>query len=432
MRANFWNSFYGITAFGESHGTAIGVVLEDVKPGIDFPIDSIQQALNERKPGNKKFSSPRKEPDKITIISGVLDGKTTGMPICLLVYNQDAKPKDYSHLENLFRPAHADFSWYKKFKIFDHRGGGRASGRETISRVAAGAAVEKILGNIKISAYPIQIGKFKATNFDFPSNSLLWPDSGNLSDLENYLQQIAKSGNSIGGIVEMKISNIPSGLGDPVFEKLDANLSKAIISLGSVKGIEFGKGFDLSNLTGKEANDEITSDTWLSNNCGGILGGVSTGEEIILRFVVKPTPSINIPQKTITKDGKNIRFSSGGRHDTIIIPRLIPAAKAMVKLVLADAISHQKLISNQNLNINDFREAFDKIDEDILLALHRRKELSKQIGKWKKQQNIQIEDKERELRLFKDLLEKSKILGVDSQMVKQIWEIIIKDSKQQQ
>jgi chorismate synthase len=395
-------------------------------------LDSIQKALDERKPGNKKFSSSRKEPDNITIISGILDGKTTGMPICLLVYNQDANSKDYSHLEDIFRPAHADFSWYKKFKIFDHRGGGRASGRETISRVAAGTAVEKILGDIKISAYPIQIGKFKATNFDFPPNDLLWPDAGNLSNLENYIKEIAKSGNSIGGIVEMKIINAPSGLGDPVFEKLDANLSKAIISLGAVKGIEFGKGFGFADLTGKEANDEISSDTWQSNNCGGILGGVSTGEEIILRFIVKPTPSINILQKTITKDGKNRQFSSGGRHDTIIIPRLIPAAKAMVKLVLADAISHQKLISSQELIIDDFREAFDKIDEDILLALHRRKELSKQIGKLKKKQNQQIEDKDREKKLFNALLEKSKILGLNNSMVMQIWEKIIEDSKQQQ
>jgi len=432
MRANHWSSYYGVTSFGESHGVAMGVVLEDVKPGIDFPIKTIQAALEERRPGTGKFSTTRNEPDKLEIISGVLEGKTTGMPICLLIYNKDAKSCDYSHLADLFRPAHADFSWYKKFKIFDHRGGGRASGRETISRVAAGAAVEAILGNVTIQAYPIQIGKFHANHFDFPPNKLLWPDSNSLSELEKYLEQISASDNSIGGVVEMKITNVPAGLGDPVFEKLDGNLAKAIVSLGAVKGIEFGLGFELANLDGKTANDEINLQGWESNNCGGILGGVSTGTEIIIRFVVKPTPSINLEQSTITKDNQSTNFSSGGRHDTIIIPRLIPAAKAMVKLVLADAISHQRLINSEDLELTDYREAFDKIDEDILLALHRRQQLSDLIGKLKKSLKIQIEDKKRESILLKQLQQKARLLKLDESLVTKIWQLIIKESKKQQ
>jgi chorismate synthase len=432
MRANYLAGYYGVTAFGESHGKAMGVVLEDVKPGIDFPLKSIQAALEARRPGRGKYSSRRQEADKIEVISGIYQGKTTGMPICLLIYNQDARSSDYNHLSEIFRPGHADFSWYQKFKIYDHRGGGRASGRETICRVAAGAAVDAILGKIKISAYPIQIGEIQAQKYDFPANHLNWPDSDNFAQLEKYLQEIASSGNSVGGVVELKIDNMPAGLGDPVFEKLDANLAKAIISLGAVKGIEFGLGFHLAELTGVQANDQISPAKWTSNNCGGILGGVSTGQPLILRFVVKPTPSINLPQKTIDKSGQETKFSSGGRHDTLIIPRLIPAAEAMVKLVLADAISHQKLISSEPADLAVYREAFDKIDEDILLALKRRQELAKLTGNWKRKHQQNIEDKSRENIVLKNLFEKAQQLDLAEDYIKKLWQLIMAESKKAQ
>lgn len=433
MKSNSFGRYFGITTFGESHGTAIGVVIEDVKPGIEFPLNEIQKVLDSRKPGKSKFTSSRKEEDKIIILSGVFEGKTTGMPICLVVYNKDIRSKDYKHLKNLFRPGHADYTYFKKFKIYDYRGGGRASGRETISRVATSGLVEDLLRDIDINCYPVQIGKIIVKSYDSNfQNDFYWHDKSNFEELQNYLDSIQKKGDSVGGIVEVKIENLPVGLGDPVFEKLDANLSKAILSIGSVKGIEFGDGFNLANLKGSEANDQINKNGFLSNHSGGILGGISTGQNLIFRFVVKPTSSINIPQSTITKNGKDVSFISKGRHDTCIIPRIIPVAKAMVKLVLADAISYQKLINDNKLDLNDYREAIDKIDEDLLIALNRRKEISKLIGKFKEEKNIEINDFEREIKLLKNLRKKAKTWKLDKDFVEKIWKIIIAESKKNQ
>lgn len=433
MRSNSYEKYYGITTFGESHGKAIGVVIEDVKPDIEFPLEKIQNALNKRKPGTGTFSSARNEKDEIQILSGIFDGKTTGMPICLLVYNKDARDNDYEHLKNLFRPGHADFSYFKKFKIYDHRGGGRASGRETISRVAASGLIENILKDIDINIYSIKIGKFETTQIDLSfQNELSWHDKTNYKDLIEYLNNIKNEGNSIGGIVEVKITNIPSGLGDPVFEKLDANLAKAIISIGAVKGIEFGDGFEFAALKGNEANDQMNKEGFITNHNGGILGGISTGNDIIFRFAVKPTPSINITQKTVTKDNKEVEFKSHGRHDICIIPRIIPVAEAMIKLVIADALSHQKLISNSKLQLSDYREAIDKIDEDILIALGRRQKISELIGKFKRENKIQIENKEREDELLIALKQKAQLWDIDESLVTNIWNIIISESKNKQ
>ncbi len=433
MRSNSYEKYYGITTFGESHGKAIGVVIEDVKPGIKFPFDKIQDALNKRKPGTGTFSSTRKEKDELQVLSGVYEGKTTGMPICLIVYNKDALSKDYEHLKDLFRPGHADFSYFKKFKIYDHRGGGRASGRETISRVAASGLVESILKDIQINIYPIKIGKFETTQTDLSfQNELSWHDKTNYKNLIEYLNNIKNEGNSIGGIVEVNVTNIPAGLGDPVFEKLDANLAKAILSIGAVKGIEFGDGFCFAAMKGDEANDQMNKDGFITNHNGGILGGISTGNELIFRFAVKPTPSINIIQKTVTKDNREVEFKSHGRHDTCIIPRIIPVAEAMIKLVLSDAISHQKLISNENLQLSDYREAIDKIDEDILTALGRRQKISELIGKFKRENKLQIENKEREEKLLAILKQKAKLWNIDESFVTNIWNNILSESKKRQ
>ena len=433
MRSNSWNNYLGITTFGESHGIAIGVVIQDIKPGIKFPLVKIQKALDARKPGNKRFSSGRKEEDRIQILSGVFEGKTTGMPICLVVYNKDAKPEDYENLKNIFRPGHADFSLFQKFKIYDYRGGGRASGRETIARVAASGMVDHLLQDITIKIYPVKIGKFESSNIDTSfQNELNWPDRNNYNELVKYLKKIENSGDSIGGIVEVKIENIPAGLGDPVFEKLDANLAKAILSIGAVKGIEFGDGFNLADLQGSQANDQMSKEGFLSNHSGGILGGISTGQNIIFRFVVKPTSSINIEQKTISHTGEEVIFKSSGRHDTCIIPRIIPVAEAMIKLVLSDAISYNKLIDNTQLEINDFREAIDKIDEDILIGLLRRQEISKLIGEYKKKNNLKIEDKNREKELLEKLNLKARTWGFNEKQVSTLWKIIFEKSKKVQ
>jgi len=432
MKSNTYDKYYGITTFGESHGSAIGLVIEDIKPGIKFPLADIQKALNERKPGDHKFSTTREESDKIEIISGVLEGITTGMPICLMVYNKNAKTQDYEHLKNVFRPGHADFALFKKFKIYDHRGGGRASGRETISRVSAGALVNEILSNISIKCYPIQIGKITAETFSEVNNEMNWPDDTNYDELLNYLEKIKRNGNSVGGILEAQIDNLPAGLGDPVFEKLDANLAKAILSIGSVKGIEFGDGFELAKLTGDQSNDQLNKNGFLSNHSGGILGGISTGQSLKFRFVVKPVSSINIEQQTITHSGKNTKITIGGRHDVCLIPRLIPVAVAMIKLVLADAIGYQKLITSKKNDLTDYREAIDKIDEDILIAIGRRMKISKLIGEFKRKHKLHIKDKERESELFETLVKKASLWNINREVVKQLWKIIISSSKEMQ
>jgi chorismate synthase len=443
MKSNSYEKFLGFTSFGESHGPSIGLVIEDVKPGIEFPLAEIRKALNERKPGKGEFSTTRKEADEIQILSGVLEGITTGMPICLMVKNKDAHPQDYEHLKEIFRPGHADFSLFQKFKIYDYRGGGRASGRETISRVAAAGMVDKILEDIEIKIYPVQIGKIAATKFgesknelhqrsNIFSNELFWPDSSSYDDLINYLKEIKESGNSAGGIVEVQIENLPSGLGDPVFEKLDANLAKAILSIGGVKGIEFGDGFELAKITGSESNDQMDESGFLTNHSGGILGGISTGQMLKFRFVVKPTSSINIEQQTITHAGKATTIKVGGRHDVCIIPRLIPVVKAMIKLVLADAISYQKLISDKKQNLADYREAINKIDEDLIIALKRRMEISKLIGNYKKEHSLTIMNKKREIELLNSLKLKAEELEISEDLIESIWKLILKDSKKQQ
>ncbi|MCK9329300.1 MAG: chorismate synthase [Candidatus Cloacimonetes bacterium] len=439
MRANSMERYLGFTFFGESHGPALGIVIDDVLPGVDFPFDDLKKALDKRKPGTNFISSSRKEKDDFEVLSGLFDGKTTGMPICIIFKNKDYSSKDYENLKNVFRPGHSDYSWYKKFKIYDYRGGGRASGRETISRVAAGAYVKKILGDIEVKIYPIKIGTVNVNFVDFEymkNNVLLWPDCTNYDQLLLYLNDIKKKGDSIGGMVEVIINNIPIGLGDPVLEKLDANLAKSLLSIGGVKGIEFGSGFDLAKMCGSESNDQMelvnNKVSFKSNHCGGILGGVSTGNQITFRLSIKAVPSIAQPQKTINYYDEECELSITGRHDVCLIPRIIPVIESMVSLTLVDAIAHQKLISSEELTINDYREAIDKIDEDILIALHRRNQISKAIGNYKKTNHLPIYDEIREKEVLDKLIQKAEIYELSKDLVDSIWNFILKESKKLQ
>jgi chorismate synthase len=430
MRSNKWDSFIGITTFGESHGPAIGVVLEDIIPGMEFPLEQIQNELNKRRPGKGKFSSPRKEEDKVQVISGVLDGITTGMPICLLVYNKDVREQDYEMIKDIFRPGHADFCYYKKFKIYDYRGGGRASGRETISRVAAAAIVSDLIKPIEIQLYPVQIGNLEASRKDLSfQNELKWPDSSNYDQLIDFLDHVKNKGDSVGGIIHCTISKIPSGLGDPVFEKLDANLAKAVLSIGSVKGIEFGDGFELAKSIGSETNDSISPTGFKSNHAGGISGGISTGQNVEFRFVVKPTPSIKVKQTTVNIKNEKVELELNGRFDTCIIPRIIPVAKAMITLVLADAISYQKQINGKEQSLVDYREVIDKLDEDLLILLKRRMKVAELIGKLKAQDQIQIEDLDREKKLLEAIRSKAASLGLSETFINKIWKLFIEEAK---
>ncbi|MCL1827671.1 MAG: chorismate synthase [Candidatus Cloacimonetes bacterium] len=429
MKANSFNRYFGLTTFGESHGVAYGIVFEDVLPGVKFPFEELDNALLKRKPAQLPHTSSREENDQYEVIAGVLDGITTGMPICVLFKNIDHKPHDYEALKDIFKPGHADFSWYHKFKIFDYRGSGRASGRETICRVAAGAYVKQILGDIKILSYPVSIGEFSTKNIDLSfidKNPLSWCEKSTFNEVTSYLKSIKAEQESVGAVIEIQILNVPIGLGDPVFDKLDALLAKALLSIGSVKGIEFGEGFGLAYMKGSKSNDVS------QNYTGGIDGGVSNGKVIKMRVVIKPVPSIQKPQQAFDNDLNKVTVTIKGRHDVCLVPRILPVIESMIQLVLADAIAHQNLISNKKSDLNACREAIDKIDEDILLALYRRFEIVKSIGDYKSINNLTTTDIDRENTIYDRLCTISNDLGLSFGFIRQLWTLIINESKKLQ
>lgn len=433
MNANTWDRFLGITSFGESHGPLMGVVIESVKPGMIFPYRELKKELNRRRPGGGIAGTPRSEQDDFEIVSGIFEGRTTGMPICLLFPNRGHDPADYENLKNVFRPGHGDYALWQKFKIYDYRGGGRISGRETIARVAAGALVNKVLGKIRIRSRALRIGPFQTDALqDKISNELYWPDENSLPELQIFLQKLKEAKDSVGGLVEIQIDNIPAGLGDPVFEKLEANLAQAIMSIGAIRGFEIGTGFQLAGMTGQQANDQITSAGFLSNHAGGIAAGITTGQPVILRYAVKPAPSIGLWQQTIDTRGHDQHLLIKGRHDTCLIPRIIPVAEAMIKLVLADAISYQKLVSGRKQTLSDLREAIDKIDEDILVALLRRTRVTEQIGRIKKKEQLAIPDTNREQEILTSLQNKAAAWGFSDIPISDLWQIIFRYSKSTQ
>lgn len=346
MPGNTFGELFRLTTFGESHGPAIGGVVDGCPPGIKLSAKDIQPFMDKRKPGQSRFTTQRKEPDKVEILSGVFEGKTTGAPIGLLIKNVDTRSKDYSNIKNKFRPGHADFTYEAKYGIRDYRGGGRSSARETAVRVAAGAIARKVLGSkIKLRAAVIQIGphaidpkKFKWANVN--KNPFFGPDKDAAIVWAKYLDAIRKDGNSAGAVIEVVASGVPAGLGEPVFDRLDADIAKALMSIPAIKGVEIGAGFAAAELTGIENADEIRMEKgkakFLSNNAGGTLGGISSGQDIVARIGVKPTSSILSPRKTITKGGKQTTISTKGRHDPCVGIRAVPIAEAMLALVLAD------------------------------------------------------------------------------------------------
>jgi chorismate synthase len=331
-----------ITSFGESHGHSVGVVIDGVPPGIHLHQAIIQRDLDRRRPGSSRFVSQRQEPDCVEILSGVREEKTLGSPIALVVRNKDVRSSDYTSLSEVFRPGHADYSYFMKYGLHPQPGGGRASGRETLARVAAGSVAKAILEplGIDIAAYTIRIGPVNAVNRDvtFAESHPLRCCDPEVADLmESQVKAAQAEGDSIGGIVEIIVTGTPAGLGDPVFEKLDALLGGALLSIGGVKGVEVGAGFEVAGLRGSRNNDPITCQGFVSNYAGGILGGISTGQTIVLRIAVKPTPSISLEQNTVDLEMKDRKISIKGRHDPCICPRIVPVAEAMTALVIADA-----------------------------------------------------------------------------------------------
>jgi chorismate synthase len=351
MAGNTFGKVFRITTWGESHGSALGVVIDGCPPGLELDVIDIQKELDRRKPGKGGGESPRKEPDQVEILSGVFEGLTTGTPISLTVYNKDAQSKAYDHLQNIFRPGHGDLTYLKKYGIRDHRGGGRASARETVARVAAGAVARKILAEYDISviAYTVALGDVatsKRNMKDINLNRLHCPDIAAAARMEELIDSVRKKGDSLGGIVEVKAKGCPVGLGEPVFDKLDAALAHALMSIGAVKGVEIGAGFRAAGLLGSENNDAITPKGYRTNNAGGVLAGISNGDAIIARVAVKPIPSISLEQDTLNLDNEPVTIKIGGRHDISAIPRIVPVCEAMVCLTLADYLLRQKAVEN--------------------------------------------------------------------------------------
>ncbi|MFM2031906.1 MAG: hypothetical protein RLZZ297_671 [Chloroflexota bacterium] len=353
MAGNSFGTVFRVTTFGESHGVAVGCILDGCPAGIPLDEAIVQVEMERRRVGQSKVSSQRKEPDLIQILSGVFDGKTTGAPIAMVVTNSDAKSHHYDSVKDHYRPGHADYSWDAKYGFRDHRGGGRSSARETIGRVAAGAVAKQFLAHsgISIVAWVQQCADIVAQTHDeavIEQNIMRCPDPIAAEQMIAAVDAARKNLDSLGGIVEIRARGVPAGLGEPVFDKLQADLAKAIFSIPAIKGLEFGEGFGVATMTAAEHNDRFVqrpdgSIGTATNHHGGILGGISTGEEITMRIAAKPPASIARPQATVDRDGNPSEIEIHGRHDPTVLPRLVPIAEAMVALVLADHLLRQRL-----------------------------------------------------------------------------------------
>ncbi len=346
MAGNSFGRLFSVTTWGESHGAALGAVIDGCPPRVPLSAADIQKDLDRRRPG-KPLTSPRAEKDAVEILSGVFEGLTTGTPISLIIYNRDVRSQDYEGFSHLYRPGHADRTYEQKYGLRDWRGGGRSSARETAARVAAGAVARKFLAGrgIYVKAFTVALAGIEARDFDpgqIDRNPLYCADSMAAQKMLDRLARIGAQGDSAGGIVEVRATGCPPGLGEPVFDKLDARLAAAIMSVGAVKGVEIGEGFRAASMLGSQNNDPITAEGYESNHAGGILGGISTGMEIVLRAAVKPIPSISMPQRTVDAAGRPALIEIKGRHDFSAIPRIVPVLEAMTLLVLADFMLHPR------------------------------------------------------------------------------------------
>ncbi len=365
MAGSTYGQAFRVTTFGESHGLAVGAIIDGCPAGLPLGEEDIQVELDRRRPGTSDLVSGRKEPDRVKMLSGIFQGTTMGTPLGMIVYNLDADPSAYRELVNRPRPGHADLTYSLKYGRRDHRGGGRASGRETVGRVLGGAVAKKLLHHthgIRMAGHAVQIGDVRSrSDLDFESmlsastSEVCCGDPEKAGEMIQAIRAAAESGDSLGGVVQIVVRGVPAGVGEPVFDKLDAEIARAIMSVGSVKGIEFGAGFELVRMRGSEANDPIGivggSPRLLSNRAGGILGGISTGNDIVVRFAVKPTPSVSLVQHTLdmlSMESTEVRIS--GRHDPCIVPRIVPVAEAMVAIALADLMIRGGFIDSCRLD----------------------------------------------------------------------------------
>lgn len=357
MAGNTFGEMFKVTTFGESHGEAIGVIVDGCPSNIEFDLKKIQKMMDRRKPGQKiGTSTARKESDTLEVLSGVFEGKTTGTPIMMMVKNKDQKSSSYNNIKNMFRPGHGDITYLAKYGIRDWRGGGRSSARETAARVAAGALAELVLDQYGVStiSYTKEIGGIAIEGFkkeEIYQNPYLMPDLKAAKRVEKLVTKVRSEGDTLGGIVEIVVKNPMSGLGEPVFGKLDADLAKAMMSIGAVKGVEIGSGFEAARMRGADNNDEITPDRFKTNNSGGILAGISNGEDIVIRIGVKPIPSISKEQNTIDILGKKRKIQIKGRHDICAIPRINVVAEAMASITVLDHLLRKKAVENEKRRI---------------------------------------------------------------------------------
>ena len=344
MSGNTFGKLFTVTTFGESHGKALGCIIDGCPPGLDLCEEDIQVDLDRRKPGTSRFTTQRREADQVEILSGVFEGKTTGTPIGLIIHNTDQRSKDYSNIKDQYRPAHADYTYMQKYGVRDYRGGGRSSARETAMRVAAGAIAKKFLKQefgIVVRGYLSQLGPIKIESVDWNevhNNPFFCPDLSKVTEMEDYMKALNKEGNSVGAKITVTASGMIPGLGEPVFDRLDADIAHALMSINAVKGVEIGAGFDSVAQKGTEHRDEITSEGFLSNQAGGILGGISTGQDIIAHLALKPTSSLHLPGRSVDQHGNEVEVITKGRHDPCVGIRATPIAEAMLAMVLMDQL----------------------------------------------------------------------------------------------
>jgi chorismate synthase len=342
MSGNSFGKLFVVTGFGESHGPAIGAIVDGCPPGLPLCEADLQVDLDRRRPGKSRHTTQRRESDTVQILSGVFEGVTTGTPIGLVIHNEDQRSKDYADIAAKFRPGHADYTYTMKYGIRDHRGGGRSSARETAMRVAAGAIAKKYLRQrhgVSIRGYLSRLGIITASGLDWDEverNPFFWPDARAVPELEDYMDALRKSGDSVGAEVTVVASGVPAGLGEPIFDRLDAEIAHALMSINAVKGVEIGAGFACVAQKGSEHRDELTPQGFLSNNAGGILGGISTGQNVVARLALKPTSSIRLPGRTVNMQGEAAEISTTGRHDPCVGIRATPIAEAMLAMVLMD------------------------------------------------------------------------------------------------
>ena len=348
MSGNTFGKLFTVTSFGESHGKALGCIIDGCPPGIEISEEDIQLDLDRRKPGTSRYTTQRREADEVKILSGVFEGKTTGTSIGMVIENTDQRSKDYSNIADTFRPAHADYAYTQKYGFRDYRGGGRSSARETAMRVAAGAVAKKYLKQafgIEIHGYLSQLGPIKVENVDLSiveTNPFFCPDANKIPEMEAYMQALNKEGNSVGAKITVIATGLMPGLGEPIFDRLDAEIAHGLMSINAVKGVEIGAGFDSVSQKGTEHRDEMTSEGFLSNNAGGVLGGISTGQDIVAHIALKPTSSMRLPGKSIDRFGNEIEVSTHGRHDPCVGIRATPIAEAMLAITLIDHVMRHR------------------------------------------------------------------------------------------